>query len=275
MTQAVSDFLHLKPFLDEKTEEYNHPDFIKNDPISIPHLFSQKQDIEIMGLWSAVLAWGQRTTIINKCRELIRLMEGQPYAFITEHSEKDLKRFLKFAHRTFNGTDTLYFIEFFKTYYENHTSLEEAFAKFLSPEDRHIGPALIGFHHLFFSLPHIPERTRKHIATPERNSACKRLNMFLRWMARKDEKGVDFGIWEKIKPAQLVCPCDVHVGRVARQLGLLTRKQTDWKAVVELTENLRTLDPTDPVKYDFALFGWGIEGQSSSSQLLLRSLHQR
>ena len=235
------------------------PGFIANDPVSIPHLFSRKQDIEIAGFWAAILAWGQRRTIINKCKELFHLMDNAPYDFITQHKEDDLKVFERFKHRTFNATDTLYFIAFFKWYYQQYESLETAFTQGLKPYDQHIESGLIDFHDLFFSLPDHPHRTRKHIATPARKSACKRINMFLRWMVRKDECGVDFGIWPNIKASQLVCPCDVHVDRVARRLGLISRQQTDWLAAVELTQNLRKFDAEDPVKYDFALFGLGVE----------------
>jgi uncharacterized protein (TIGR02757 family) len=252
---------NIKSFLDQKAEYYNQPSFIKYDPISIPHLFSKKQDIEIMGLWAAVLAWGQRVTIINKCKELVTLMDHAPHDFMIHHHENDLKPFLKFKHRTFNNTDTLYFIEFFKNYYSKNTSLEDAFTKGINSKSLNIEQGLINFHELFFSLEDFPDRTKKHISTPAGNSACKRLNMFLRWMVRKDHHGVDFGIWEKIKPSQLICPCDVHVDRVARKLGLITRKQTDWHTAVELTENLKVLNPKDPVKYDFALFSLGVEGQ--------------
>lgn len=250
----------LKSFLDKKYEEYNRPGFIANDPVSIPHLFTKKQDIEIMGLWAAVLAWGQRVTIINKCKELIHLMDNAPYDFILNHKDKDLKRFLQFKHRTFNATDTLYFIEFFKQYYQSHDSLEDAFIP-VQKKATDVGPGLIAFHERFFSLEDFPQRTKKHISTPARKSACKRLNMFLRWMVRKDNRGVDFGLWKKIKPSQLICPCDVHVERVGRTLGLITREKMDWLTALELTENLRKLDPKDPVKYDFALFGMGVEGE--------------
>ena len=235
------------------------PGFIANDPVSIPHLFSRKQDIEIAGFWAAILAWGQRRTIINKCKELFHLMDNAPYDFITQHKEDDLKVFERFKHRTFNATDTLYFIAFFKWYYQQYESLETAFTQGLKEDDKHVESGLIDFHDLFFSLPDHPHRTRKHIATPARKSACKRINMFLRWMVRKDECGVDFGIWPNIKASQLVCPCDVHVDRVARRLGLISRQQTDWLAAVELTQNLRKFDAEDPVKYDFALFGLGVE----------------
>jgi uncharacterized protein (TIGR02757 family) len=250
---------NLRPFLEDKVARYNQPAFIENDPICIPHLFSLQQDKEIMGLWAAVLAWGQRKTIINKCRELITLMEGAPYDFIMHHQEKDLKRFLHFKHRTFNATDALYFVAFFRDFYSRSASLEEGFVQFMQPGDNTTEKGLIGFRNLFFSLEYAPARTRKHISTPAANSACKRLNMFLRWMVRKDHQGVDFGIWSRISPSQLVCPCDVHVDRVARKLGLITRKQTDWHTALELTEKLRLLDPADPVKFDFALFGLGIE----------------
>ncbi|MEQ9426584.1 MAG: TIGR02757 family protein [Cyclobacteriaceae bacterium] len=247
----------LKSFLDEKVELYNQPGFIADDPISIPHSFSKKQDIEIAGFWAAILAWGQRKTIINKCQELFSLMDNSPHDFIVNHSEDDLKKLLQFKHRTFNSTDTLYFIEFFKHHYQNYDSLEDAFLEGIEHEET-IEKGLANFHHQFFSLPHYPHRTKKHIPTPERKSACKRINMFLRWMVRNDYKGVDFGIWNRIKPAQLICPCDLHVDRVARKLGLIKRKQTDWQTALQLTENLRTLDSKDPVKYDFALFGLGV-----------------
>ena len=248
----------LKSYLDSCVKKFNTPDFIENDPISIPHQFSRKQDIEIMGFWVSMLAWGQRKTIINKANELIQLMDGAPYDFILNHEEKDRKAFLNFKHRTFQAIDTLYFLTFFQDFYKKTESLETAFSNHLTPKSENIEAALKGFHEQFFSLPDAPHRTRKHVSTPIRNSACKRLNMFLRWMVRKDKKEVDFGIWKKIKPAQLLMPLDVHVDRVARRLKLLERKQTDWKSVIELTNNLKQFDPKDPVKYDFALFGVGV-----------------
>ena len=256
---GVKKHTDLKDFLDLKVKTYNEPGFIENDPVSIPHAFSKKQDIEIAGFWAAVLAWGQRVTIINKCKELFAMMDNAPHDFVLNHQEQDLKPFLQFKHRTFNATDTLYFIEYFRQYYQKHDSLEAAFANGMTPNADTTEGALVRFHEQFFELPDAPQRTRKHIATPARKSACKRLNMFLRWMVRKDEAGVDFGIWQTIKPAQLVCPCDLHVDRVARKLGMITRKQTDWQTALELTESLRAFDPQDPVKYDFALFGLGIE----------------
>lgn len=249
---------NLKEFLNNFVERYNQPRFIETDPISIPHQFSRLQDIEIMGFWVAVLAWGQRKTIINKAQELITLLDGAPYDFILNHQEEDRQRFLNFKHRTFQSTDTLYFLEFLQWYYRHHDSLEDAFARFLPPADPNTEKALIGFHQLFFSLPHAPSRTRKHIPTPVRRSTCKRLNMFLRWMVRKDDRGVDFGLWSRIRSSQLLMPLDVHVDRIARQHALLTRRQSDWQAVLELTSALRRFDPEDPVKYDFALFGLGV-----------------
>lgn len=248
----------LKSYLDSCVEKFNTPKFIEKDPISIPHQFSKLQDIEIMGFWVAMLAWGQRVTIINKANELIQLMDGAPHDFILNHEEKDREALLSFKHRTFQATDTLYFLEFFQNFYKKNNSLEDAFAQHLDSKNENVELALKGFHELFFSLPDAPHRTRKHVSTPIRNSSCKRLNMFLRWMVRQDDKGVDFGLWKKIKPAQLLMPLDVHVDRVARRLDLLKRKQTDWKSVIELTNNLRAFDPTDPVKYDFALFGVGV-----------------
>jgi uncharacterized protein (TIGR02757 family) len=246
--------------LEEKLLQYNQPGFIENDPICIPHRFSLKQDVEIMGLWASILAWGQRKTIINKCTELAALMDNAPYDFILNHQEHDLKRFLDFKHRTFNATDTLYFIDFFQNWYQNHDSLETAFTQGMRDNDPNIEKGLMGFHDLFCNSENFSARTRKHIATPARKSSCKRLNMFLRWMVRSDDKGVDFGLWKSIDPAQLVCPCDVHVDRVGRILGLIKRPVTDWQTAVELTNSLKQLCPQDPVKYDFALFGLGIEG---------------
>jgi len=249
----------LRDFLNLKVQEYNRPGFIPNDPVSIPHLFTRKQDIEIAALWAAILAWGQRKTIISKCKELFQKMDNAPYDFVLNHKESELKRFLDFRHRTFNVTDTLYFIHFFKWFYQKYDSLEEAFIYNNIESQQNVEQSLILFHDLFFSLTDYPERTRKHIASPKRNSACKRLNMFLRWMVRKDSNGVDFGIWSRIKPAQLVCPCDLHVERVGRKLGLITKLRPGWDMAIELTAKLRLLDPEDPVKYDFALFGLGVE----------------
>jgi len=245
-------------FLDRCVERFNVPSFIPDDPIRIPHGFTGLQDREIMGFWVSMLAWGQRKTIINNALRLIDLMEGAPYDFILNHQESDRARFADFKHRTFQYTDTLYFLEFLQWHYRRHDSLEVAFSQFLTPASPDAGPALIGFHDYFFSLPNAPQRTRKHVATPARKSSCKRLNMFLRWMVRRDKQGVDFGDWQQISPAQLMVPLDVHVARIATRLGLLRRTQRDWQAVEELTAALRCFDPRDPVKYDFALFGLGV-----------------
>ena len=244
----------LQEFLNAKVDLYNQPSFISTDPICIPHLFTLKQDIEIAAFFAAVFAWGNRTTIIQKSKELLHLMDMVPYEFCLHAGATDLKKLLHFKHRTFNPTDLLYFVDFLQHHYKKYTSLENAFTM----HDTTMEEMLTGFHHYFFSLEHTPARTKKHIATPERNSSCKRLNMFMRWMVRKDNKGVDFGLWQTISPAQLVCPLDVHVARVARHFELLSRRQTDWASAMELTNNLRELDPADPVKYDFALFGLGV-----------------
>jgi uncharacterized protein (TIGR02757 family) len=254
------NFLDLKQFLDKKVIEFDNRDFIKDDPVSIPHLFSKKQDIEIAGLFAAIFAWGIRKTIINKCKLLLQLMHNAPYDFCLNHTDKDLQKLEGFCHRTFNDTDLLYFISFFKFHYSKNKSLETAFfnQETLRLKENVVENALNFFYQYFFSLKDIPGRTKKHIASPAKNSSCKRLNMYLRWMIRNDGKGVDFGIWKKIDPSQLICPVDVHVARVSRHFGLLQRKQVDWLAAVELTQELKKFDPQDPVKYDFALFGLGV-----------------
>lgn len=249
---------NIKDFLDECVTKFNNTSFIENDPISIPHRFSILQDIEITAFWTAMLAWGQRKTIINNANRLFEMMDNAPYDFILNHLESDRERFKNFKHRTFQPIDTLYFLEFLQQFYRNHVSLEEAFARHLSPDDIYVEKALVGFHKDFFSLPIAPVRTRKHVSTPEAKSTCKRLCMFLRWMVREDDSGVDFGLWRRITPAQLIVPLDVHVERHARRFGLIERKQTDWLTVLELTRKLQEFDPIDPVKYDFALFGLGV-----------------
>lgn len=245
---------NLKKLLDNKVEQYNQPAFINNDPISVPHSFTKKQDIEIAGLFAAVFSWGNRTTIINKSKELMQLMDNAPFDFIKNHEAKDLKIIKGFKHRTFNQDDLFYFIEFLHQHYLNNNSLESAF---FPSEDFDAEKGLIYFKNYFFSSEHL-KRTEKHISSPTQKSTCKRLNMFLRWMVRKDNKGVDFGIWKNISSSQLICPVDVHVARVAKKVNLLKRKQVDWLAAAELTEALRNLDKEDPVKYDFALFNLGV-----------------
>ncbi|UXP31303.1 TIGR02757 family protein [Reichenbachiella agarivorans] len=245
----------LKDFLDQKVELYNQPNFIPEDPICIPHAFRKKQDIEIAGLFAATLAWGLRKTIINKCKELLATMDNAPHDFVLNHTDSDLKALTAFKHRTFNATDTLYFIAYLKHHYTQHDSLEEAFISSL-PNDTYTN--LKHYHDRFFSLEYAPDRTKKHVSTPARKSACKRLNMYLRWMVRQDDQGVDFGIWKNLSPASLICPLDVHVQRTAIKLNLLQREQSDWQTASELTQQLRQLDPYDPVKYDFALFGLGV-----------------
>ncbi len=253
--------LSLKEFLDRKVEEFNQPDFIPNDPICIPHQFDLKQDIEIMGFFASILAWGQRKTIINKCNELIERMDGSPFDFILNHQDQDLKNLLGFKHRTFNDTDLLYFVSFFKYHYTHFASLEDAFLQLGTSEPFNIEESLNAFKSYFFSLPDYPYRTRKHVSSPLQKSTCKRLNMFLRWMVRQDDRGVDFGLWHQIKAKDLICPCDVHVERVARKFGLIQLDKVNWKTALELTGNLRELDSNDPVKYDFALFGLGVAGE--------------
>lgn len=252
----------LVDLLEKKITFFNHPRFIQHDPIQIPHLFTRQQDIEIMGFWVAMLAWGQRVTILNNAHKLIELMDGAPYEFIMGHQEKDLIRFSSFKHRTFQYTDTLYFLKFFKQHFQDNSSLESAFTRSLTGNELNIEKALNDFYDYFFSGEFVPTRTKKHVSAPKKNSACKRLCMFLRWMIRKDECGVDFGIWKQIKASQLICPLDVHVQRVSENLGLLTPGLANWKKAVELTEILKKLDANDPVKYDYALFGMGIEDKT-------------
>jgi uncharacterized protein (TIGR02757 family) len=248
----------IHALLDQKCRQYNKRSFIPNDPIAIPHQFTELADIEIAGFFAAVFAWGNRTTILNKSRELLQLMDNAPHEFIIGHRDTDLKTFLSFVHRTYNATDLLYFIDVLQRHYKEHASIEDAFVPCDKYKEPTVEQALVRFHEYFFEGEH-PDRTRKHVATPARNSACKRLNMYLRWMVRKDKCGVDFGIWKKISPAQLVCPLDVHVARVAARLGMIPNDKADWKNALLLTEQLRTMDAADPAKYDFALFGLGAE----------------
>lgn len=245
-------------FLNDKVVTYNQPNFIAQDPICIPHQFSKQQDIEIAGFFAALFAWGNRTIIIKKSKLLLSLMDNAPYQFITQHQSKDLKKIEQFKHRTFNATDILYFIHFLKKHYKNSFSLETAFSKWMKAEDENVENALNGFYTYFITDEVFPSRTAKHIAAPLKHSNCKRLNMFLRWMVRKDNNGVDFGIWNSIQPHQLICPIDVHVARVAKKFHLLTRTAIDWNAAIELTTALKKMDAQDPVKYDFALFGLGV-----------------
>lgn len=245
-------------FLNKKVDEFNRPEFINTDPILVPHQFSDNRDREIAGFFAAIFAWGNRKTIINKSLELMQLMDNAPYSFCKNHVESDRKQLLHFKHRTFNTTDLFYFLDFLQQHFTLHNTLETAFVSGIMPGDLNIENGLREFYRNFFSLQHVPARTIKHIATPDRKSTCKRLNMFLRWMVRNDNCGVDFGIWKKIKPSQLIVPLDVHVARVARRFNMVKRKQTNWLTAIELTETLKQLDPGDPVKYDFALFALGI-----------------
>ncbi|HTO15097.1 MAG TPA: TIGR02757 family protein [Edaphocola sp.] len=258
----MKNYDQIKALLENRWQHYHHIDFIAEDPIAIPHQFSQQQDIEIAAFFAAILAWGKRSIILNNANKLMNLMGNSPYDFILNHQEKDLKPFLNFVHRTFNDTDLLYFISYLKHHYQTNISLEAAFIPKQGYEN--IYTSLTYFHQNFFSLDFAPERTKKHIASPLKNSACKRLNMFLRWMVRKNSE-VDFGIWNAIPVKDLICPIDVHVGNVARSLGLLERKQNDWNAAMELTENLRTFDQNDPVKYDYALFSMGVNEKNKNN----------
>jgi uncharacterized protein (TIGR02757 family) len=247
----------LIALLEEKHRTFNRPDFIPDDPISIPHRYTGKQDREIAGLFAALLAWGQRKTILQKCRDLLDRMDDAPYAYIRGAKEQDLKSLEGFVHRTFNDFDLLYTVQFLQDHYRKYDSLEKAFQG--KDEEDTVSSHLVHFRQNFLSDFQGKIRTAKHISSPEKKSACKRLNMYLRWMVRKDEAGVDFGLWTRIRPDQLVLPCDVHVERVAKKLGLTERPKPDWGMAVEITERLKSIDPKDPARFDFALFGMGIE----------------
>lgn len=249
------DELPIKEFLEEKVALYNNSRFIETDPIQIPHLFSLKEDIEIAGFLVATIAWGNRKSIIKNSHQLMERMGNSPYDFVMEFSDKDSDLLSGFVHRTFNSDDLTYFIKALQNIYKNHGGLESVFTE--NRTKNSLQGAIHELKKVFFELPHLP-RTQKHISDPMKNSAAKRINMFLRWMVRNDSAGVDFGLWKGISPSLLSCPLDVHSGNVARKLGLLKRKQNDAKAVIELDTALRTIDPQDPVKYDFALFGLGV-----------------
>ncbi|MCF4101742.1 TIGR02757 family protein [Gillisia sp. M10.2A] len=245
----------LKSFLDFKVEQYNTPEFIETDPIQIPHLFNKKEDVEISGFLTATIAWGNRKSILKNANHLMELLENSPYDFVLNHSEPDLTKLDDFVHRTFNGLDLRYFVVALKNIYTFKGGLEGIFTEYAEPKS--LQYSIHQFKKEFFSLPHL-SRTEKHVSDPLKNSAAKRINMFLRWMVRDDNRNVDFGLWNNLKASQLSCPLDVHSGNTARKLGLLKRRQNDAKALLELDTTLRELDPLDPVKYDFALFGLGV-----------------
>ena len=248
----------LQSFLDEKVIQYNTPDFIESDPVQIPHLFSLKEDIEIAGFLSATIAWGNRKMIIKNSHRMMDLMGNSPYDFVMSHNDNDLERLESFVHRTFNGQDFACFIKGLQHIYSHHGGLEDVFSR--NQETNSMQKSISEFKKVFFDTEQMPQknRTQKHISDPMNGSAAKRINMYLRWMCRQDNKGVDLGIWKSISPSLLSCPLDVHSGNVARKLGLLSRKQNDSKALTELDSKLRELDPNDPVKYDYALFGQGV-----------------
>ncbi len=245
----------LKDFLDNKVEQYNKPDFITSDPIQIPHLFTKKEDIEISGFLSATISWGNRKSIITNCHKMMALLDQSPFDFVMNHQESDLEKLEAFVHRTFNGLDFITFIKGLQHIYKNHEGLEAVFNKHAQNDS--LQKSIHYFKQTFFEIEHL-QRTQKHISDPLKNSAAKRINMFLRWMVRPSNTNVDLGIWTSLSPKQLSCPLDVHCGNVARKLGLLKRKQNDGKALAELDTALRALDSDDPVKYDFALFGLGV-----------------
>ncbi|MDP5172577.1 MAG: TIGR02757 family protein [Bacteroidia bacterium] len=250
----------LRDILELSHETYNRPDFIADDPVKIPHAFSNREDIEISGFLTALIAWGRRDIIIRSANDLLDRMDREPYAFVTQATSSDLDRLTYFVHRTFNGSDARGLVLALRAAYQQHGGLEAIFAAGIRPGHSDVLHAIVTARNLLAASEGFLPRTEKHLANPAKGSSAKRINMFLRWMVRQDRKGVDFGIWTSISPSQLICPLDVHTGNVGRQLGLLTRKQSDWKAALELTENLRQFCPEDPVKYDFSLFGLGVSG---------------
>jgi len=245
----------LKEFLDEKVDLYNRPAFIESDPISIPHQFTKKQDIEIAGFLAATIAWGNRKMILRNANRMMELLDHLPYEFIMNSSNDEIEMIERFVHRTFNSTDLIYFLKALQNIYRHKGGLETIFETHQTSDS--LLPAIHEFHNIFFELSH-EKRTERQVSDPFKGSAAKKLNMYLRWMIRNDNRGVDFGLWKSISPSILSCPLDVHSGNVARKLGLLTRKLNDSKAVSELDASLRELDNVDPVKYDFALFGLGV-----------------
>ncbi len=253
--------MNVLEVLDKYYHLYHKIDFLEHDPLQIPHGFQKKQDIEISAFFASIFAWGKRKIIIDKSKLLLDLMDNAPHDFVRYYMPNDAKKLINFCHRTFNHIDLLYFLGFLKRHYAKYESLENAFSDFMKPEDTDVENALKGFYTYFCADDTFPIRTRKHVSTPANKSACKRLNMFLRWMVRVDDAGLDFGIWQKIKPSQLICPYDVHVERNASMLGLVPDDhKANWKNALCLTQNLRKFDAEDPIKYDFALFGMGVNG---------------
>ena len=244
--------INIKEFLEEKVLFYNRPEFIESDPIQVPHRYQFKEDIEIAAFLTATISWGNRKMIIKNAGRMMDLMGNSPYDFIMQSDPESIERYV---HRTFNTTDLNFFIRSLKNIYENHEGMEMAFTKSVTGDN--VQEGIHHFKRLFFEIDH-PLRTLKHVSDPLKGSAAKRINMFLRWMVRKDKAGVDFGLWPGLSPSQLSCPLDVHSGNIARKLGLLHRKQNDARALAELDKSLRAMDPLDPVKYDFALFGLGV-----------------
>ena len=245
----------LKIYLDSKVEKFNQLEFIESDPIQIPHKFTKKEDIEIAGFLAATIAWGNRKMIIRNSNRMVDYMDNAPYDFVVNHQESDLEKLNGFVHRTFNDQDFKQFIKSLKNIYLQHGGIEEVFTKYQGESD--MKEAIFQFREHFFEIDHL-QRTHRHVSNPLKGSAAKRINMYLRWMVRNDNKGVDFGLWKGVPMSKLSIPLDVHSGRIGRELGMLHRKQNDWKAVAELDEQLRLLDPNDPVKYDYALFGIGV-----------------
>lgn len=251
------NFNEMKTILEENYQKYNRLNFIETDPIQIPHSFSKKENIEISAFLTAIIAWGRRDIIIKNAKKMMSVLDNNPYDFIINAQSKDFDNIEKFVHRTFQFTDFIFFLKSLQNIYKNKNGLEDVFYKNYK-KNKSIKESISGFRKIFFAIPH-PARTRKHIADVTKNSAAKRINLFLMWLIRTDNIGVHFGLWKKFNPANLLMPLDVHTAKMSRALNLLSRKQNDWQAVEELTNNLKKFDPKDPTKYDFAIFGMDLD----------------
>ena len=251
----------MRELLERLHDRYNNESFIEADPISVPHSFTRPVDREIAGFLAATIAWGNRRAIVQSAHRMMRYMDNAPEDFVRNATETDMEYLRTYVHRTFNGVDFQDFVRglrhiitewgsvgnYFETRYEEHGDLRPVFSDFRRD---------------FFAAEH-DAHCEKHLSSIDKGAACKRLCMYLRWFVRHDDRGVDFGMWRRIPMSALYMPLDIHTGRMGRNLGLLNRKQSDWKAVEELTASLRELHADDPVRYDYSLFGLGISGDDS------------
>lgn len=248
----------LKELLERLCDKYNRPEFIEGDPISVPHRYAGRADREVAGFFAATIAWGNRKAIVTSGHRMMRCMDDAPADFVRNASERELAALSAYVHRTFNGGDLRDFVLALRRMQELYGGIG-AFFESRYEATRSIPAVFAEFRREFFACDHAP-RCEKHLSSVEKGAACKRLCMYLRWMVRRDDRGVDFGEWTRIPMSALYIPLDVHAGNMARALGLLARRQNDWRAVEEVTRALRGFDAADPVRYDFSLFGAGIDG---------------